>query len=457
MPNGVPTGSPKRKPDHMKTLFVSLAAFAVVIGERIHALLFAHMASNGLALGINTLQVYQALARESAAIFEENAPFTSHVNRAHEDDFKEQNGQFKKGATINITIPPTANVYTGNVFAGGGSAEDTVERVMPVTFNKATDQKHVTLNMTAFEKVMSVPDAKAEWVDRFLKPKIASLAASVEADMIARAVRLCPNWVGTPGTPITAMSVFGQARSKMQRSLTPKGERYALIDTSTNAGIVGADRGLFNPNAEISKQYREGYVGYAQGAEVFEIVNGSVVTNSGDVVGAVNLVPAQGASSIAVLGLTVAPVAGMTFTIAGVYDVHPLTGTAYGSAAGDLKQFTVLPGSTTTQLNFYPALQAVMPNKTVSALPVDTAAINFTGAISTSYARDLMFHRDAFTIAMRPLPVLASTEGYTYSAKGFSLRVMTGGDFTNDAENTRVDILATLAAVRPEWSCGMYR
>ena len=64
-----------------------------------------------------------------------------------------------------------------------------------------------------------------------------------------------------------------------------------------------------------------------------------------------------------------------------------------------------------------------------------------------------MFQRDAFTVAMMPLPIIASCEGYTYSAKGFTMRVMTGGDFANDVESTRIDVLCTLAGVRPEHAC----
>jgi len=453
----------------MKTilLFTTLALVALLsvpavrgflwgAAERAHAALFAYMARGGLVLGVNNLEVHQMLAREAAAIFEESAPLINHCNRAREEDFKGQDGQYKKGPTIEIVVPPTATVYTGSTFAEGGAGEDTVERTVPVTFVKATDQKHVVLNISAFEKVFNVPDAKSDWVDRFLRPKIASLAATVEADMLLRAMRLTPNFVGTPGTPITAMSVFAAARSKLQRSLTPMKDRCALIDTSTNAGLVTGDRALFNPNAEISKQYREGYVGYAQGAEFFEIVNGPAVPNSADVVGAVNGA-AQSGAALVVSGLTAEPVAGMTFTIAGVHDVHSLTGVGYGTAAGDLKQFTVLAGSTTTSLLFYPAITATMPNKTVSAVPADAAAITFSGSLSTTYSRDLMYHRDAFTIAMRPLPVLASCEGYTYNAKGFSMRVMTFGDGAADSESTRIDVLCTLAGVRPEWACGMYR
>lgn len=430
--------------------------FLTRIAERLHAALFNHMARSGLILGANTLEVHQMLAREAAAIFEEEAPFCSRVNRAAEKDFMGQDGRYKKGATVEIVVPPTATVYTGSTYAEGGSGEDTTERTVPVTFDKTTDQKHVTMDVSAFENVFSIPDARKDWFDRFLRPKIASLAATVEADMILRAAKLTPNFVGTPGTPITAMSTVAAARGKLMRTLTPKGDRSALIDESTNRGLVDASKGLFNPNAEISKQYKEGYIGYAQGAEFFEIVNGPAIANSADVVGAINGA-AQTGNTLVVDGLTAAPEAGMTFTIAGVFAVHPLTGTAYGSAAGDLQQFTVLAGSTTTSLVCYPPIKATMPNKTVSAVPADDAVITFSGSVSTTYAQDLMYHRDAFTVAMRPLPVLASCEGYTFNAKGFSLRVMTFGDGAVDTESTRVDVLATLAAPRPEWACRMYR
>lgn len=112
-------------------------------------------------------------------------------------------------------------------------------------------------------------------------------------------------------------------------------------------------------------------------------------------------------------------------------------------------------GASTTLLSIYPALNAVMPNKSTSAVPADTAAIVFVGAASTAYKQNLMYQKDAFTIAMMPLPVIASCVGYTYNANGFSMRVMTFGDGVNDIESTRIDVLCTLAAVRNEWACRM--
>jgi hypothetical protein len=431
--------------------------FAKSVALKAHDLLFSHMARNGLVLGVNTINVYQTLAREAAAIFEENAPFISNMNRAREEDFERKYDKYKPGSTVNITVPPTARVYTGAQFAQGGSAEAFTERQVPVTFSDATDRKHVTLAMSTFEKVFNVPDAKQDWLDRFLKPKMASLAAMVDADMINRAINLTPNIVGTPGTPITAMSVVAQARAKLQRSLTPLTDRYALISDTTNIGLVDASKGLFNPDAKISKQYIEGYIGGAQGAQFFECVNLPTHSNGADVTGATVSGAAQSGNTLVIGGITTSAVVtkGTIFTIAGVFAVHPLTGVAYDA----LQQFVVtadaIAGASTTTLSIYPAMTAAMPNQTINSVPADTAAIVFVGAASTAYKQDLMYHKDAFTIAMMPLPVIASCIGYTYNAKGFSMRVMTFGDGLNDIESTRIDILCTLAAVRNEWACRM--
>ena len=65
-----------------------------------------------------------------------------------------------------------------------------------------------------------------------------------------------------------------------------------------------------------------------------------------------------------------------------------------------------------------------------------------------------MAHKDAFTTAFAPLPVLASCEGYTARLpSGVSVRVMTFGNGQTDTESTRIDVLYGFAAVRPQHSC----
>lgn len=415
----------------------------------------------GVIACANDIKVYQTLAREAAAIFEENAPFCSNVNRAREEDFERKYDKYKPGSTVNVVIPPTATVYTGASFAEGGASEDTQERVVPITFNDALDRKHVTLSMSTFEKVFNLPDARKDWIERFLKPKMASLAAVVEASMIQRAIQATANHVGTAGTPITAMSTIAAARAKLQRGLAPKVDRSTLISDTTNTGLVDANKGIFNPNAEIAKEFTEGYIGYAQGSKFFEVVNLPALGPGNDVTGVAVSGASQSGSSLLVSGVANGStfLKGEVFTIAGVYMVHPLTGTPYGSASGDLQQFVVTANTTsagtTVTLPIYPAITATMPNRTVSAMPADTAALTFVGSASTTYRQDLMFQKDAYCVCMMPLPIIASCDGYTYNAKGFSMRVMTFGNGQTDVESTRIDILATLAAPRPEWGCRM--
>lgn len=57
-------------------------------------------------------------------------------------------------------------------------------------------------------------------------------------------------------------------------------------------------------------------------------------------------------------------------------------------------------------------------------------------------------------MAAAPLGVIAGCEGYTARLpNGLSVRVMTGGDFINDLENTRIDVLYGFAAVRGLHAC----
>ena len=61
----------------------------------------------------------------------------------------------------------------------------------------------------------------------------------------------------------------------------------------------------------------------------------------------------------------------------------------------------------------------------------------------------LVFHKDAFTAAFAPLPVLASCEGYTARLpSGVNVRVMTFGDGNKDIECTRIDVLYGFQTVR---------
>jgi hypothetical protein len=398
----------------------------------------------------NTNLTHQVVAREAAKILEEEAPFISNINKGRQDEFGEDISGYKPGESVRIKIPPTGVVFDGSQFAAGGSATDSIERAVTLTLDT---QKHTGLQFGAKEKLLEVTDFR----ERILRPQMRTLASVVEGDLLAKAYWTVPNLVGTAGSVPTTMKTYAQARQKLQETLSPPGERSTLFSSASNVELVDASRQLFHAGDEIERGFLRGRIGEAQGAMFYEHQSMPVHTNGSQVASLlVNTVPAAGASSMAVDGGTGTNTVtrGSVFTIAGVFAVHPLTGVSLGT----LQQFTVTANLTLAAgagtLSFYPALRAVGPNKTVSALPADNAALTFIGAASTAYRQNLMFHKDAFTTAFAPLPVLASCEGYTARLpSGVSVRVMTFGDGNNDYERTRIDVLYGFVAVRPEHAC----
>lgn len=398
----------------------------------------------------NTFLTHQMVARVSAKILEEEAPFISKVNKARQDEFGEAVGGFNKGQSVTIKIPPTGVVFDGAVFASGGAATDHTEQSVTLTLDT---QKHVALQFGAKEKLLDITD----FSERILRPQMRSLASIVEADLITKAVRDTPNLVGTAGSTPTTMKTYAQARAKLENYLAPPGDRSMLFTSNANVELVDASKALFHAGDEIERGFMEGYLGKAQGAAFYEHQSLPVHTNGSQVASLlVNGVPAAGATTLAVDGGTGTNTVtqGSVFTIANVFAVHPLT----GESLGVLQQFVVtanlsLSGGAGT-LAISPPIKATGPNKTVNAAPADNAPLTFVGSASTGYRQNLMFHKDAYTVAVAPLPVLASCEGYTARLpSGISVRVMTFGDGNNDYERTRIDVLYGYTKVRPLHAC----
>lgn len=395
----------------------------------------------------NTNLTHQIVAREAAKILEEEAPFLSNINKGRQDEFGEDIAGYKPGDTVRIKIPPAGVVFDGSQFAGGGSATDSIERSVSLTLDT---QKHIGLQFGAKEKLLEVTDFR----ERILRPQMRTLSSVVEGDLLAKAYWTVPNLVGTPGSVPTAMKTYAQARQKLQEALAPPGERSVCFSSSANVELVDASKALFHAGDQVQRGFLRGSLGEAQGAEFYEHQSMPVHTNGSQVASLlVNGTVTAGATTMPIdTGTGTNTITrGSVFTVAGVFAVHPLTGVSLGT----LQQFTVTANLTLSAgagtLAFYPAMRAAGPNKTVSALPADNAAITFVGSASTSYRQNLMFHKDAFTTAFAPLPVLASCEGYTARLpSGVSVRVMTFGDGNNDYERTRIDVLYGFVAVRPE-------
>jgi hypothetical protein len=400
----------------------------------------------------NELLTHQKIAREAAKILTEESPFISNINRGRQDEFGQAIDGYKIGDTVKIEIPPTGEVFDGANFGGavGGSATD----VKPGSVTLTVDtQKHIALQFGSKEKKMDV----ASFSEKILRPQMQTLSSVIEADLLQKAIISVPNLVGTLGTTPTAMKTYAQARAKLQAYLAPPGDRSCIFSSDANVELVDASKALFHANAAIERGFLRGTIGEAQGAMFYESQNVPTLTNGSQVACLlVNGTVADGDTSMGIDGGTSTNTVkkGSVFTIANVYRVHPLTGTA----SSELQQFVVTEDLTLASgagtLKFYPAVNSTAPNKTVSALPADNAALTFSGSASTGYSQGLMYQKGAFTAAFVPLAPVAGSTGYTARLpNGISVRVMTYGNGDADYERTRIDVLYGFQAVRPLHAC----
>ena len=387
----------------------------------------------------NQVLTHQMIAREAAKYLEELAPFTANINKGRQDEFGSDVSGYKKGDTVKIKIPTSGKVFDGATYAGGAAGTDVIEESVNLSLDT---QKHIALQFGTKEKMLNITDFK----ERILRPQMQTLASVIEADLIAKGVLGTPHTVSMNTAGTTPSSALALARAKMNQYLTPAGDRSALITSTANVALSGEISRLFNPTQPSSKAYLDGYVATAYGSDLFE--HQSIPTHTNGTAKTVTIAgAAQTGNVIKMAAATAGTLAkGEVITIAGVNAVHPLTGQDIGA----LQQFVVTEdvtvATTATNVKIYPSINATAPNKTVSAGPANGAVVT---SVSVNGVQNLAFHKDAFTAAFAPLPVIASCEGYTARLpSGISVRVMTFGDGNNDIERTRIDVLYGFQTVR---------
>jgi len=391
----------------------------------------------------NTYLVISDVTREVQRVLHEKATFIKTINRQFDDRFGKTGA--KIGETLQIRLPNKYTVRTGRVM----DVQNTTEQA--VTLTVAT-QKGVDLgNFTSADLALSMDD----FSERIIQPAVSVLMSDIENDVLGGVTKSVANTVGTAGTTPASMTVWGQARQKLNESLAPMGDRSVQLSSKTSASMINAYSTLFNPSAAISKQFIEGYIGGPHlGFNWYENERILRVTNGSDVSGTVNeTTVANGDAEMTVTGFSGALQEGQIFTVAGVYDVHPETKQAYSH----LKQFTVLTGTTTTLLKFSPAVYSTGALKNVSAMPsssLDSGTITPVGSASTAYPYDLAYHKDLATFVTADLPLPKNEEASRKMMDGISVRlIMNSYDATNDIFATRLDILYGYKTLRPELGC----
>ena len=399
----------------------------------------------------NSLLTIDMITRKSLEILENNLVISRNVNKEYDDSFAVEGA--KIGSTLRIRLPDRALVTDGAAL----QVQDDNEQYTTLT---VSSQKHIGINFTSAELTMQLDD----FAERVLKPRISQLASSVDAD-VANAYKSIYASVGTPGTtPATAL-VLLQAQQKLNESASPMSPRYATMNPAANAGLVNGMTGFFNPTGTISRQFKTGMMG--EGVLGFDEMNmsQSIVSHT---TGSQPVAPICASTVPATQGATTLDITytsgtktikqGDVFTIAGVNAVNPQTRLSTGS----LQQFVVTADQTLTSTSatiaFLPAMYtATNALATVDAFPAASAALVFLGSASTVYPQNLVYHKNAITLATADLLLPQGVDMASRQVhNGISMRIVRQYDINNDRMPCRVDVLYGYSTIRAPMACRIW-
>jgi hypothetical protein len=399
----------------------------------------------------NSLLTIDMITRKSLEILENNLVISRNCNKEYDDSFAVEGA--KIGSTLRIRLPDRALVTDGAAL----QVQDDNEQYTTLT---VSSQKHIGINFTSAELTMQLDD----FAERVLKPRISQLASSVDAD-VANAYKSIYATVGTPGTtPATAL-VLLQAQQKLNESATPMSPRYATVNPAANAGLVNGMTGFFNPTGTISRQFKtgmmgEGVLGYDEMNMSQSIVNHTTGNFPAAPICASTVPSTQGATTLDITYTsgTKSLKQGDVFTIAAVYAVNPQTRLSTGS----LQQFVVTADQTLTSTSatiaFLPAMYtATNALATIDAFPVASAALVFVGTASTVYPQNLVYHKNAITLATADLLLPQGVDMASRQVhNGISMRIVRQYDINNDRMPCRVDVLYGYSVIRPTMACRIW-
>ncbi|MCE7073685.1 hypothetical protein LZG74_25470 [Dyadobacter sp. CY327] len=395
------------------------------------------------------------ISKMAAKMLADNMQFIKSIDKEPEESFGQTNG-YNTGDTINISKPARFKMNSGADITA--QIQDVVEEKVPLVLNR---QRNVAVNLTSAEIATDL--GLKSWAKRILEPAMSGLAQGIEAEVLVDVKNSVFNTTGTPGSTLYDTDLMLSNREKLMKNLVPSdNELKALLESSAMRSAVNARKGLFQSSEEISKQYKRGYMGESDGYTFLEN-NLLPVHTRGTATGAITVTaqPAEGASTINLTGTgTQTLVVGDVFTIAGVFQVHPITKVV----TNQLQQFVVRANNTAaagayTAVQVSPAFYsaASLSLQNINALPAATAAVTLVGAASTGYTNNVTFHKSAFRFASVPL---VKPDGLDMIAQetvdGITVRVIRDYLPLTDKMVMRLDVLYGFTAVRPEWATRIF-
>lgn len=407
----------------------------------------------------NSLLTIDMITREAVRLFKNSNLFVQNIDTQYDSQFAVDGA--KIGSTLRIRLPNDYVVTSGPAM----QLQSTTEQYTTLT---VTDQRNVAVPFTTAERTMSIDD----YSEIVLAPMVNNLAGKVAQTVMNEAALSACNFVSNVDASVALNAVsatgaiievtsrqFLRANALLDNNSADQMTRRMVNDPITDADTTQSLQGLLNPATEISAQFRTGMMKSGLGFERWfrdqTVVNFTTGTFSAG--GALNGVPADGATSATVTAITGTLKKGDIFTIAGLNGVNRVT----KEDQGYLRQFVVTAdvATTGTTVAFYPAIVGPAADgtnqqyQTVATTPASGAQLKLVTQSGEVYHRCLAFVQKAITMATADLvmPTKAVEEAARAVFDGISMRMLTDYLPGSDQLATRLDVLFGSKTLRGEW------
>ena len=403
----------------------------------------------------NTLLTIDMITREALRVLHGSCAFIKNVNKQYDSSFAQTGA--KIGDTLRVRLPNQYTVSTSAVMDVQNTVEQSVS--LPITQRAVT-----SMNFSSKEMALDLDD----FSEIIIKPAMSVIASHIDYTALSMTYDVA-NSVGTPGTTPASVNVWSDAMAVLDNNLAPRdGNRSILATPAAMARTMQGSTALFNPNSDIAKQYRNGQMYDAIGANwmmdqnLRNLTTGTNTNRTTTCDLAANVTTGDTTLSIDGLsGATVTITQGEVFTIAACYDVNQET----KQSLTNLKQFVVTAsktgsGSAITNLPISPTIYGPTSGalQNVSTLPVSGDDLVFYGTTtSTVYPQNLVYHKDAFLFATADLPMPRAAQMASRQVMdGISMRIWQGDDIVNDQFPIRCDVLYGFVTARPQLACRVW-
>ncbi len=332
----------------------------------------------------------------------------------------------KAGDTIQIR-KPTRGVTVDGSGDISGSMQDLKDTSVDLTLD---NQRTYPVEVTSKQMLLNVDDFDRQ----VITPAVSKIAEDINATLLGLYIDI-PNFAGASGTTPATLEVIAESRKILQENLAPKNNRSFVFDSAAEAKLLQLDSLVEVDKSGSTSSLRDAIIG-----RVYDL---TMVSDT--------MVPTHTAGGYTALG-------DVTIT-GGAAGATSITMTsAGGSSTAALKKgdlFSIDDYQFVVTADTAAAVSGVVTVAISPALPnaygdFTSADITFPDVTAGGHVANLMFQKDAFALAMAPLPDVPGADGVTISYGGFSIRVVSDYSFATDKSMWRFDVLYGAVTTMPE-------